>query len=57
MSLYADNSPEAQAYWKSGVLDTYELRDLIDLADFRVIALGTLYDNGNGQYYLKQGAA
>jgi hypothetical protein len=48
MSLYADGSPQAQAYWDSGALDTYELRDLIDLADFQVIELGTLYDNGNG---------
>jgi hypothetical protein len=48
ISLYADNSPEAQAYWSSGALDTYELLDLIDLADFQVIELGTLYDNGNG---------
>jgi hypothetical protein len=48
MSLYADGSPQAQAYWASGVLDMYELRDLIDLADFRVLKLGTLYDNGNG---------
>jgi hypothetical protein len=48
MSLYADGSPDAQAYWDSDVLDSYELLDKIDLADFRVIKLGTLYDNGNG---------
>ena len=48
ISLYADGSPESQAYFKSGVLDMYELRDKIDLADFRVLKLGTLYDNGNG---------
>jgi len=48
ISLYAENSPEAQAVWSSGVLDTYELMDIIDMAWFRVIKLGTLYDNGNG---------
>jgi hypothetical protein len=48
ISLYADGSPDAQAYWKGGVLQTYELRDIIDLADFQVIKLGTQYDNGNG---------
>jgi len=48
MSLYADGSPDAQTYWDSGVLGSYELLDKISLADFRVIQLGTLYDNGNG---------
>jgi len=48
MSLYADGSPDAQTYWDSGALGTYELQDKIDLADFRVIQLGALYDNGNG---------
>jgi hypothetical protein len=48
MSLYADGSSAAQAYFKNGVLDNYELRDLIDLADFRVLKLGALEDNGNG---------
>jgi hypothetical protein len=48
ISLYADNSPQAQAYWQSIGFDTYELLDLIDLADFQVMELGTLYDNGNG---------
>jgi hypothetical protein len=48
MSLYADGSADAQAFWNSGVLGTYELQDKISLADFRVIKLGTLYDNGNG---------
>jgi hypothetical protein len=48
LSLYAENSPEAQAVWASGVLDTYELMDIIDMAWFRVIRPGTLYDNGNG---------
>ncbi len=48
MSLYADGSADAQAYWDSGVLGSYELQDKISLADFRVLELGTLYDNGNG---------
>jgi hypothetical protein len=47
-SLYADGSPEAQAYWKNGVLENFELGDRIDLGAFRVLKLGTLYDNGNG---------
>src|SRR5512145_2652835 len=34
ISLYADNSPEAQAYWKSIGFDSYELQEVIDLADF-----------------------
>ncbi|MBI5482324.1 MAG: hypothetical protein HY906_25945 [Deltaproteobacteria bacterium] len=48
LSLYAENSAEARAIWSSGVLDSYELQDKIDFARFRVIKLGTLYDNGNG---------
>ena len=48
ISLYADNSPAARATWSSGVLGSYELMDLIDLAWFRAIKQGTLYDNGNG---------
>lgn len=48
ISLYADNAPEAQTYWKSIDFDSYELMDVIDLADFRVLELGTLHDNGNG---------
>ena len=47
INLYAENSAEAQQAW-SGVLDTYALRDKIDLSDFRVIKLGPQYDNGNG---------
>jgi hypothetical protein len=43
LSMYADNSPEARAYWNSGVLDTYELRDKIDLKKLRVIKSGTVY--------------
>lgn len=45
LNLYAENSPAAQAYWANGVLGEYELQDKIDLARFRVIKLGTLYDN------------
>ena len=48
LSLYAENSPAAQASWAKGVLGTYELRDKIDLSRFRVLQLGALYDNGNG---------
>ena len=48
LSLYAENSPAAQASWAAGVLGTYELRDKIDLSRFRVLQLGALYDNGNG---------
>lgn len=48
LSLYAENSPAAQAYWAAGVLDSYALLDRIDLSRFRVLRLGTLYDNGNG---------
>jgi hypothetical protein len=43
LSMYADNSPDARAYWSSGVLDTYELRDKIDMSKFRVIKHGTVY--------------
>jgi hypothetical protein len=43
LSMYADNSPEARAYWDSGVLGTYELRDKIDMSRFRVIKHGTVY--------------
>lgn len=45
LSLYADNSPEALAQW-----DEIPLDDLnkLDLEQFRVLELGTLYDNGNG---------
>jgi hypothetical protein len=48
VNLYADGSPAAQAKWDAGLLDTYELKDQIPLSAFRVIELGTLYDNGNG---------
>ena len=42
LSMYADNSPDARAYWSSGVLDTYELRDKIDMSKFRVIKYNTV---------------
>jgi major membrane immunogen (membrane-anchored lipoprotein) len=43
LSMYADNSPDASAYWNSGVLGTYELRDKIDMSKFRVIKYDTVY--------------
>jgi hypothetical protein len=48
ISLYAENSPEAQAIWAAGLLDSYELGELVDLSWLRVLELGPLYDNGNG---------
>jgi hypothetical protein len=48
ISLYADNSPDARSYWDSIGFGTYELQDAIDLADFRVLEIGQMYDNGNG---------
>ncbi|NMC69356.1 MAG: hypothetical protein GYA57_04710 [Myxococcales bacterium] len=48
LSLYAENSPAALAYWAGGVLDTYVFLDRLDLSRFRVLRLGTLHDNGNG---------
>jgi len=47
LSLYAENSAAAQAAW-TGVLDPYGLGDLLDLTLLRVLRLGTMYDNGNG---------
>lgn len=47
MSLYADGSTDAQAVWNAGLLETYEVRDEIDLDDFRVLQIGTLYDDNN----------
>ena len=43
LSLYAENSPAAQAYWAGGVLDVYELEGKIDLTRFRIIKYGTMY--------------
>jgi hypothetical protein len=48
MSLYADNSAAAMARWDELDLDDYALGDEVALTAFRVLALGTLYDNGNG---------
>ncbi|MBW2523225.1 MAG: hypothetical protein JRI23_03580 [Deltaproteobacteria bacterium] len=47
MSLYADGSAQAQAVWDGGLLGTYEVRDQIDLTDFRVLQIGQLYDDNN----------
>ncbi len=44
LSLYAENSPTALNYWRNGVLDTYELRDKLDLRRLRVIAYGQTYN-------------
>ena len=46
MSLYVDSSPEAQAYWASGVLDS-ETAGQIPLGRFRLLQSGTTYDNMN----------
>ena len=46
MSLYADASAEAQAYWNSGALGSGDVQ-AIALDRFRVLALGPLSDNGN----------
>jgi hypothetical protein len=48
LTLYAENSAAAQAFWSTGVLEMYELLGRIDMARFRVIEIGTLHDNGNG---------
>jgi len=45
-SIYADASPTAQAYWASGVLGN-DTVSRIPLNRFRVLAIGTTYDNGN----------
>ena len=46
MSLYADNSPRARAEF-AGVLSDYDMA-AIDLRRFRVLKLGPLTDDGNG---------
>ncbi len=43
LTLYAESSPEALAYWGSGALDMYELKDKIDLKRFRIIRYGKMY--------------
>jgi hypothetical protein len=46
VSLYADESPTAQAYWDGGVLGNSAV-SAIPLNRFRVLQLGTIYDNNN----------
>jgi hypothetical protein len=48
ISLYADGSASAQAYWSAGVLDSYELLGKLDFSRLRVLRFDTMYDNGNG---------
>jgi hypothetical protein len=45
MSLYADNAPDALAAWDDLPISDV---DKLELDSFRVLELGTLYDNGNG---------
>ena len=47
ISLYAENSPEAQAYWASGVLGSYNLDGVLDISLFRALKQGTMYQYGN----------
>jgi hypothetical protein len=47
VSLYADASPAAQAVYKSGLLDTYEIKQAIGLDKLRVLAFGSLLDQRN----------
>jgi hypothetical protein len=44
ISLYAENAPESLAYWQSGVLNTYEFLDKIDLRRLRVLSYGFTYN-------------
>ncbi len=46
ISLYADESATAQAYWSTGVLGNGEVNK-IPLTKLRVLKLGTTYDNNN----------
>jgi hypothetical protein len=46
VSLYADASADAQAYWSTGVLDNGSAQ-AIPLDRFRVLTIGTTYDNMN----------
>jgi hypothetical protein len=43
LSLYAENSDAAKAYWANGVLSSYDLSGRIDLNKFRIIKYGTMY--------------
>jgi hypothetical protein len=47
VSLYAEASPAAQAVYQSGLLDTYEVKDRIDLEKLRVLEFGPLFDQKN----------
>jgi hypothetical protein len=47
VSLYADASPAAQAAYKTGLLDTYEIKSQLGLDKLRVLAIGTLLDQKN----------
>jgi hypothetical protein len=44
LSLYAENSAEALAVWRSGVLGTYEFNGKLDLRRLRVIQYGQTYN-------------
>jgi hypothetical protein len=46
VSLYADASPDAQATWRSGLLGNGDAQK-IPLNRFRVLTIGTIYDNMN----------
>jgi hypothetical protein len=46
VSLYADASPDAQATWGSGLLGNGDAQK-IPLNRFRVLTIGTIYDNMN----------
>ncbi|HMC95964.1 MAG TPA: hypothetical protein VKO16_14480, partial [Polyangia bacterium] len=46
VSLYADASPDAQASWSAGLLDNGDAQK-IPLDRFRVLTIGTVYDNMN----------
>ena len=46
ISLYADASATAQAYWSSGVLGNGEVNK-IPLTSLRVLKLGTTFDDNN----------
>jgi len=50
LDLYADNAPDAAAQWSAGLLKEDAVGGApakLNLTWFRVLQLGTLYDNGN----------
>ena len=50
LDLYADNAPDAAAQWNAGLLREDAVGGApakVNLTWFRVLQLGTLYDNGN----------